>query len=282
MYNLLVNANEQAWELSFCEYSWDRFLSAPAQYIVREMEGLGETEKLTRIKSYPALFLYETGIQKDAKFGFIKEIKEDRGNFRLDIEYCGHIKLEHLYEMQTALDLKYPWSRTLTTIKNADLFAVLKEYKIDGAEDFARMAFPFSRQNFDVAFSFPGEKRKEIKAIVEELKSRGMHSIFYDEDFTSELAVPGMDLILINIYRKQSKLICVFLCSEYETKKWCKLEWRSIREILDERNPESIMFFRFDDTKITGVSSNDGYIDINKYSVPQIVQFIAKRMGSLG
>jgi hypothetical protein len=280
MYNLLVNANERAWELPFCEYSWDRFLEPglTAQYIMREIEGLGETEKLTHIKNYPALFLYETGIQKDAQFGFIKEIKENRGTFRLDVEYCGHIKLECLHAMQADLDLKHPWNHTHTAVKDVDLFAVLKKHKIDGSEEFVRRTFPLSRKYFDVAFSFPGEKREKIKDIVNELKLKGKYSIFYDEDFTSELAVPGMDLSLMNIYRKQSKLICVFLCSEYETKKWCKLEWRSIREILDERIPENIMFFRFDDTEIPGVSSNDGYIDVNKYTVPEIAQFIAKRL----
>lgn len=132
---------------------------------------------------------------------------------------------------------------------------------------------------FDVSFSFPGEKRSDVLTVLNKLKEKHPnYCIFYDDDYTSQLAIPNLDIVLHKIYSKQSRLLCVFLCKEYEKKEWCRLEWKAIRSIINSRKEDQIMYLRFDDATISGVFSNDGYIDIKKYSIDRIVQFINERV----
>jgi hypothetical protein len=41
------------------------------------------------------------------------------------------------------------------------------------------------------------------------------------------------------------------------------------------------MFLRYDNTTIPGVSSNDGYIDVNQYSPEEISNFIEARLSRI-
>jgi hypothetical protein len=82
---------------------------------------------------------------------------------------------------------------------------------------------------FDVALSFPGEKREYVSHVAEILREKlGQDHLFYDFDYQSQLARPNVDTLLQNIYRNNSKLIVVFLSAEYAQKEWCGLEWRAI------------------------------------------------------
>jgi hypothetical protein len=148
----------------------------------------------------------------------------------------------------------------------------------DGQDLSERTLMPLSEIQFDVAFSFPGEQRDVVQQIVDKLKKAKRHAIFYDKDFTEDLAVIDMDLRLTNVYKKQSKLVCVFICKKYEEKRWCGLEWRAIREIIDERKGDNIMLMRMDDTEIPRISINDGYIDMREYTTDEIIGFIERRI----
>lgn len=133
--------------------------------------------------------------------------------------------------------------------------------------------------NFKVALSFPGEKRGYVSNVVDLLKaSLGKDQVFYDFDYQSQLARPDLDTLLQNIYRDNCDLVAVFLCKEYSEKEWCGLEWRAVREIIRSKNNERIMFIRFDDAKIEGVFSIDGYIDANHFSESEICKFILERV----
>jgi hypothetical protein len=135
---------------------------------------------------------------------------------------------------------------------------------------------------FEVAFSFPGEKRNYVSEVVEQLRPHmEKYSIFYDLDYQAQLARPNLDTLLQDIYRNNSKLIVVFLCREYSQKVWCGLEWRTVRDIIKETNDEKIMFVRFDDAPIKGIFSIDGYIDANKFFPKDIAEFILERLACL-
>ncbi len=69
----------------------------------------------------------------------------------------------------------------------------------------------------------------------------------------------------------------IFLCSEYSKKEWCGLEWRAIKDIIKTKDYEKIMPIRFDDTKIDGLFSIDGYIDANLFSPEKVAEFIISR-----
>lgn len=135
---------------------------------------------------------------------------------------------------------------------------------------------------FEVSLSFPGEHRAYVLSVANELENLlGKNTYFYDDNYKSQLATPNLDILLQNIYSSRSKLIVVFLSSEYEKKEWCGLEFRAIKEIIMERNDEKIMFIKMDTCKVSGVFKGDGYIDSKKESPIQVAGLIKERVGFL-
>jgi len=94
----------------------------------------------------------------------------------------------------------------------------------------------------------------------------GPDRYFYDNNYKAQLARPSLDVLLQDIYRNRSKLIVVFVGSDYRRKEWCGIELRAIREILLERGYERIMFVRLDDGEVEGVFRTDGYVDARHHS----------------
>jgi hypothetical protein len=145
---------------------------------------------------------------------------------------------------------------------------------------------PLLDQKFEIALSFPGEYRDKIRQIAEGLsKTLGNQAIFYDKYYEAELARPNLDDILQSIYKKQSKLVVVFLCAEYENKDWCGLEWRAIKELIKSRKDDAIMLIKledFDISELKGLFSYDGYLDIRGREESEVISLIISRYQSMG
>jgi len=136
-----------------------------------------------------------------------------------------------------------------------------------------------SPKRFDVALSFPGEHRERVSDIADKLTHiLGKDRVFYDRYYEAELARPNLDTYLQKIYHDDSELIVVFLCAQYRNKQWCGLEWRAIRDLLKQRRSADIMLMRFDATRIPGLFSIDGYIDIKERNVTDIIKLIIQRL----
>ena len=136
-----------------------------------------------------------------------------------------------------------------------------------------------AKKRFDVALSFPGEYRKQVKSIAEKLaKALGQERVFYDEYYKAELARLDLDTYLQTIYHDQSELIAVFLCAEYEKKDWCKLEWRAVRDLIKQKESDAVMPLRFDKTHISGLFSIDGYVEITDSNLDEVAQLILQRL----
>ena len=136
-------------------------------------------------------------------------------------------------------------------------------------------------KRFRVALSFPGEHRDYVSKVAEALSQSQQlqkSQIFYDEWYKAELARLSLDNYLQEIYHDGSELIVVFLCKEYEAKKWCRLEWRAIRNLISNRQDEDIMPMRFDDADVGGILGIDGYIDLRQYTPEQAAEFILQRL----
>lgn len=277
MYNLLVSADEKAWKNSSYEYERERVFKYTPEYFVNEFNSFSAIKKLIEI---PTLFIHEMFVGK-SKIGFIKSIKKNFNKYHITLEFVCEISSRKLSRLQSELkiDNNFEKSHTHWAIKDVDLISLFLEKGLISVEQslFFRKPKALPEIKFDVAFSFPGEKREIILKIIEELKTKGKYSIFYDRDFVEQLAMPDMDIILMDIYKKQSRLICILLSEEYKNKKWCQLEWKAVREIIDEKR-NSIMFLRCDKTTIPGVSPNDGYIDVNQYTPEEISVFIQSRL----
>jgi hypothetical protein len=136
-----------------------------------------------------------------------------------------------------------------------------------------------SPYRFAVALSFPGEHRQFVERVADELTLRlDEEKVFYDRHYQAELTRMDLDLYLQELYSKKSELVVVFLCAEYETKKWCGIEWRAIRELITPTRSQTIMLVRFDQTEIPGITSNDGYIDAESLRSEEVADLIVRRL----
>lgn len=162
------------------------------------------------------------------------------------------------------------------TLSLIALERLAETYTIDKIDRSTRM---LDTINFKVALSFPGEKRGYVSEVAAHLRSAwGPDAVFYDYDYQAQLARPNLDTFLQNIYRNRAQLVVVFLCEEYSKKEWCGLEWRAIRDIIKTKSDEQVMFVRFDNAKIDGVFSIDGYIDAGSFAAKQVAGFIEQRI----
>jgi len=70
-------------------------------------------------------------------------------------------------------------------------------------------------------------------------------AILYDKFHEAEFGRRDLDIYLPELYHKQSELIVVVLCQDYETKEWCGLEWTAIHALLKNRKDDMVMLCRF-------------------------------------
>jgi len=138
---------------------------------------------------------------------------------------------------------------------------------------------PENRKRFDIALSFPGEHRGFVKNVADILATQlDRERVFYDAYYEAELARPDLDTYLQEIYHDQAELVVVFLCTEFEQKEWCGLEWRAVRDLLKQKKTAEIMPVRLDDTDIRGLLSIDGYIDAEDIDPAELADLIVQRL----
>jgi hypothetical protein len=138
-----------------------------------------------------------------------------------------------------------------------------------------------SSKRFDIALSFPGEYRDFMGKLADYLAGQvGRDRVLYDKFHEAEFARPDLDVYLPNLYSSESELVSIFLCSEYKNKRWCKLEWRSVRQLITTAEQHRIMFLSFDDIGAIpelGILNGDGYVSIGKRKPEEIADLIFQR-----
>jgi len=211
-----------------------------------------------------------------------------QGQVRIDyelIEVPNFLSADNLSTLLFELDIgKWELNRTHWAVKKVDLAKELhrKGFTLPNWTRGIGRTVDLSQHVFEVGLSFPGEIRNTVEEVARHLEGLlGPHSYFYDFNYQSQLARPGLDTFIQGIYRNRSRLIVVFLSADYQRKNWCGIEFRAIREIIAEREHDKIMFVRTDDGAVEGVFATDGYIDARKYDSAAIAGFIAERVGLL-
>jgi hypothetical protein len=132
-------------------------------------------------------------------------------------------------------------------------------------------------RRFAIALSFPGEVRARAEPIALRLAHElGRKRVLYDRFHEAELARLNFDVHLQALYHDHAELIVIFLCKDYNTKEWCRLEWRAIRDLIKQRQRD-IILLRLDDALIPGVYSIDGYIDMRHKTDDEIAALILQR-----
>ena len=139
-------------------------------------------------------------------------------------------------------------------------------------------------KRFKIALSFPGEQRSLVGKIAEKLADKlTVPCVLYDRFHRSEFARPNLDTYLQDLYRNQSDLIIVFLCSKYDEKKWCGIEWRAIRDLMNQKIWDNrIMFVRCDKGDVSGIFGTiDGYLSTDEMTIDEITNDIIQRYGTI-
>ena len=137
-------------------------------------------------------------------------------------------------------------------------------------------------RRFRVALSFPGERRPFVESVAAELAQRlGQKRVLYDKFHKAEFARPDLDAYLPNLYRTEAELIAIFLCADYANKRWCRLEWRFVRQLICTSEAGRIMFLSFDNIgpiPEIGILSGDGYVPIGTRPPQEIAGLILQRL----
>jgi hypothetical protein len=289
MYNLFVSSHDDAWEGEPYQLELDRCVREYTDTELTARYGDLTAANVNELRRLPCIFAYETGCKKDPKFGVIRDVIKRQGKARIEYEITELGKFltvaDLAEDLAFELDIsKWEMSRTHWAVKGIDLARELRPKGIilPRWARTATKAVDITTHQFDVALSFPGEIRDYIKQVVAELERNiGPNSYFYDKNYFSQLARPSLDVLLQDIYRDRSKLVVVFLCSDYQEKKWCGIEFRAIKEIMMQRENDRVMFVKMDEGEVDGVFKTDGYIDGQKYSPADVARFIQERVDLL-
>jgi TIR domain len=288
MYNLFVSADSNSWDgTQFILESSRCIREYTNEEISKKYSNLSKAI-IARIKRFPCIFSYETGCEKNPKFGLITDIVERKSQVKVEYEIIELEKfISHNDILKNSFDFdigSWEMNRTHWAIKDINLPKELLRLGIKLPHWTQRdtQSIDITKHHFQVALSFPGEIRDFILPIVSELEREiGPDAYFYDNNYKAQLARPALDTLLQEIYGKRSKLVVVFLCQKYQEKEWCGVEFRAIKEIIMSKQNERIMFIKMDDGEVDGVFKTDGYINGKEHSAKEIAIFIKERIDLL-
>ena len=245
--------------------------------------GLLDVDAVEALKKYPSIFAYEASNKLDPKFGVIRDVVKRQGQIRVEYDLISvdpFLTHEDLNGLLFELDIeKWELNRTHWALKDVNIAKELHRHGITLPIWTFPKAVDIATHSFEVALSFPGEIRPLVEEVALHLERMiGPNAYFYDNNYVSQLARPGLDILLQDIYRKRAKLIVVFLNADYQRKNWCGIEFRAIRDIIAERENHRIMFVRTDDGVVDGVFDTDGYVDARRHSAAALAKFIQERV----
>ena len=280
MFNLLMTWEDEGFDARAFELERGRFGQYTAEKLMKRFGPL-KPAAIKKLKSLPTLFVQEN-LNGNARVGYLTEIRERNRHvfveFRFD-QQIAPFPAEKLKSLLLRLDMGgAELCRTHWAIKDEDLLKLLSSAGLIKTATEATLT-PIAESHFRVGLSFPGESRAYVAKVADELKQNlPKGSVFYDRDFTAELAQPNLDTLLQNVYGKQSDLVVVFLSADYDKKEWCGLEWRAIRDLIKRRADRTVMLMRFDDAVIPGVTSLDGYVDLRHHEPAEAAKFVLERV----
>jgi len=126
------------------------------------------------------------------------------------------------------------------------------------------------KRRFRVALSFAGEKREYVKDVAQYLSEKlgGEATILYDKYHENEFARFKLDGYLPALYGQDSDLIAVFLCEDYDAKRWTGLEWQEIEKLKGRDDYWRVMPHKFAQSESAKLEPTDSYIYIEQHRSP--------------
>ena len=136
-----------------------------------------------------------------------------------------------------------------------------------------------STKRFRIAFSFAGERRDFVAKVAALLAKRfGGDKILYDKFHEAEFADADLAFDLPEYYHSNSDLIVAVFCRDYDTKEWCRLEWRSIFALIKKGHSKGILLSRFDHADGKGLADLSGFIELDAKTPAQFAKLILERL----
>ncbi|MES2653390.1 MAG: TIR domain-containing protein [Bacteroidota bacterium] len=136
------------------------------------------------------------------------------------------------------------------------------------------------QKKFRIGISFPGEHRDYVEKVAKILTAElGEGSVFYDNDYQSDLGVEDLDIFIGQIFEENCELIVTFFSQHYLKKRWCKIEWKYIRSAITKSEDKSVLrAFFFEKVDIPGRVENDGYEMIDNKTPRSVANSILKTL----
>jgi hypothetical protein len=134
-------------------------------------------------------------------------------------------------------------------------------------------------KRFRVAFSFAGARRAYVRKLACLLARKfGQKAILYDKFHQAEFAQAELGKTLPDLFYKESELVVVVLCSDYESREWCGLEWNAVLALIKEGGSAKVMLCRFDHVLPRGLFSIAGFVELDSKSARESTALILERL----
>ncbi len=130
---------------------------------------------------------------------------------------------------------------------------------------------------YDITLSFAGEDREYVEKVAEILKQNDVN-VFYDKFEEAELWGKDLGIHFEFVYARSAKYCIPFISENYKNKLWTNYEIRNAISRAVETKEDYILPARFDDTKIDGLRTSIGYIDLRKYNPEDFAKIILKKL----
>ena len=136
-----------------------------------------------------------------------------------------------------------------------------------------------STKRFRIAFSFAGEKRDFVKAVAALLAQQFVEDkILYDKYHEAEFARNDLGIYLPNLYNRDTNLVVVVVCPNYDVKEWTGLEWLAIHDLLQQRRREEVLLCRFARAQVDGLFGGAGFVELDQKTPEQAATLILERL----
>lgn len=144
MYSLLISSDDQAWSSDHHSFERNRFLEFTEPGIANQFSAL-DPDEVERLKSLPAIFAYERGIEQSTKLGAIKLVRfqGDRIYFEYELSDTPPLPLAALEQLKLKLDIRDgEGARTHWAVKDVDLVSVLGPDAVGSVKEGKRERIP--------------------------------------------------------------------------------------------------------------------------------------------
>jgi ABC-type nitrate/sulfonate/bicarbonate transport system substrate-binding protein len=136
-------------------------------------------------------------------------------------------------------------------------------------------------EQYDVALSFAEDDRPYVSAVADALRKKRI-VVFYDADH--QIPHWGKPLLeeLTSVFGERAKAVVVFVSQSYAQKTWTRVDRRAAMNRAMAERREFLLPACFDDTRLDGVLSGLGYIELQDKPPDYFALMLIEKLAQLG